>query len=110
MVSNLAKLLTKGNYLYIRGTFADSDGVRKERKIPLRLTSEISNLVSAEARILTLVEYVNKNGFIPDQLMWDTPKVEVKGTTKGITVSEASLTVIPLVVPFTSTFGVSHIS
>ena len=84
-----AKLLTKGNYLYIRGTFADSDGVRKERKIPLRLTSEISNLVSAEARILTLVEYVNKNGFIPDQLMWDTPKVEVKGTTKGITVSEA---------------------
>ena len=84
-----AKLLTKGNYLYIRGTFADSDGVRKERKIPLRLTSEISNLVSAEARILTLVEYVNKNGFIPDQLMWDTPKVEVKGTSKGITVSEA---------------------
>ena len=84
-----AKLITKGNYLYIRGTFADTDGVRKERKIPLRLTSEISNLVSAEARILTLVEYVNKNGFIPDQLMWDTPKVEVKGTTKGITVSEA---------------------
>ena len=84
-----AKLITKGNYLYIRGTFADTDGVRKERKIPLRLTSEISNLVSAEARILTLVEYVNKNGFIPDQLMWDTPKVEVKGTSKGITVSEA---------------------
>ncbi len=84
-----AKLLTKGNYLYIRGTFADTDGVRKERKIPLRLTSELSNLVSAEARILTLVEYVNKNGFIPDQLMWDTPKVEVKGTAKGTTVREA---------------------
>ena len=26
-----AKLLTKGNYLYIRGTFVDSDGVKKER-------------------------------------------------------------------------------
>ena len=24
-----AKLLTKGNYLYIRGTFVDSDGVKK---------------------------------------------------------------------------------
>ena len=84
-----AKLLTKGNYLYIRGTFVDSDGIKKERKIPLRLTSEISNLVSAEARILQLNEYVSKNGFIPDQLLWDTPKVEVKGTTKGTTVNEA---------------------
>ena len=84
-----AKLLTKGNYLYIRGTFVDSDGIKKERKIPLRLTSELSNLVSAEARILQLNEYVSKNGFIPDQLLWDTPKVEVKGTTKGTTVNEA---------------------
>ena len=28
-----AKLLTKGNYLYIRGTFADTNGIKKERKM-----------------------------------------------------------------------------
>ena len=85
-----AKLVVGRNHLFIRGTFADSDGIRKERKIPTRLSADKNNLVSAEARILTLVEYVNKNGFIPDQLMWDAPKVELKGTsTKGTTVNEA---------------------
>ncbi len=84
-----AKLVVGRNHLFIRGTFADSDGIKKERKIPTRLSADKNNLVSAEARILTLVEYVNKNGFIPDQLMWDTPKVELKGVSKGITVNEA---------------------
>ena len=59
-----AKLFVKQNYLYIRGTYSDSKGIRKERKIPLRLTTDISNLVSAEARVLQFVEYINKNGFI----------------------------------------------
>ena len=84
-----AKLVVGRNHLFIRGTFADSDGIKKERKIPTRLSADKNNLVSAEARILTLVEYVNKNGFIPDQLMWDAPKVELKGVSKGITVNEA---------------------
>ena len=53
------------------------------------MSADKNNLVSAEARILTLVEYVNKNGFVPDQLMWDAPKVELKGVSKGITVNEA---------------------
>jgi len=30
-----ARILSKQNYLYIRGTFADSKGDRKDRKIPL---------------------------------------------------------------------------
>ena len=59
-----AKIFVKQNNLYIRGTYTDSKGIRKERKIPLRLTTDIRNLVSAEARILTLVEYVNKNRFL----------------------------------------------
>ncbi len=84
-----AKLVVGRNHLFIRGTYADSDGIKKERKIPTRLSADINNLVSAEARILTLTEYVNKNGFIPDQLMWDAPKIELKGTSKGTTVSEA---------------------
>ena len=84
-----AKLVVGRNHLFIRGTYADSDGIKKERKIPTRLTADINNLVSAEARILTLTEYVNKNGFIPDQLMWDAPKLEIKGSSKGTTVSEA---------------------
>ena len=46
-----ARILSKQNYLYIRGTFTDSKGDRKDRKIPLRLSTDISNLVSAEARI-----------------------------------------------------------
>ena len=78
-----AKLVSARNSLFIRGTYKDSSGFKKERKIPTRLSADINNLVSAEARILQLYEYVNKNGFIPDQLLWDTPKVEVKGTTKG---------------------------
>ena len=77
-----AKLVVGRNHLFIRGTYADSDGIKKERKIPTRLSADKNNLVSAEARILTLVEYVNKNGFIPDQLMWDAPKVELKGVSK----------------------------
>ena len=59
-----AKLFVKQNYLYIRGTYTDSKGIRKERKIPLRLSTDISNLVSAEARVLQFVEFINKNGFI----------------------------------------------
>ena len=82
-----ARILSKQNYLYIRGTFTDSKGARKDKKIPLRLSTDVSNLVSAEARILQLMEYVNKNGFIPDQLLWDAPKVEILGG--GITVAEA---------------------
>ena len=70
-----AKLVVGRNHLFIRGTFADSDGIKKERKIPTRLSADKNNLVSAEARILTLIEYVNKNGFIPDQLMWDAPTI-----------------------------------
>ncbi len=84
-----AKLVVGRNHLFIRGTFIDSDGIKKERKIPTRLSADKNNLVSAEARILTLVEYVNKNGFMPDQLMWDAPKIELKGVSKGITVNEA---------------------
>jgi len=52
------------------------------------LTADINNLVSAEASILTLTEYVNKNGLIPDQLMWDAPKLEIKCIRKGTTESE----------------------
>ena len=81
-----ARILSKQNYLYIRGTFTDSKGDRKDRKIPLRLSTDISNLVSAEARILQLMEYIKKNGFIPDELLWDAPKVEISGG--GITVAE----------------------
>ena len=81
-----ARILSKQNYLYIRGTFTDSKGARKDRKIPLRLSTDISNLVSAEARILQLMEYIKKNGFIPEELLWDAPKVEISGG--GITVAE----------------------
>ena len=81
-----ARILSKQNYLYIRGTFTDSKGARKDRKIPLRLSADISNLVSAEARILQLMEYIKKNGFIPEELLWDAPKVEISGG--GITVAE----------------------
>ena len=84
-----AKLVIGRNHLFIRGTFQDSDGIKKERKIPTRLSADKNNLVSAEARILTLTEYVNKNGFIPDQLMWAAPKLEIKGSSKGTRVSEA---------------------
>ena len=81
-----ARILSKQNYLYIRGTFTDSKGDRKDRKIPLRLSTDISNLVSAEARILQLMEYIKKNGFIPEELLWDAPKVEISGG--GISVAE----------------------
>ena len=85
-----AKIFAKQNYLYIRGIFADTKGIRKERKIPLRLTTDIRNLVSAEARILQLNEYVQKNGFIPDVMMWDTPRINpVISTSGGITIGEA---------------------
>ena len=40
-----ARILSKQNHLYIRGTFTDSKGDRKDRKIPLRLSTDISNLV-----------------------------------------------------------------
>jgi len=84
-----AKIFVKQNNLYIRGTYTDSKGIRKERKIPLRLTTDISNLVSAEARVLQFTEYVNKNGFIPDVLMWDTPKINPVASAGGITIGEA---------------------
>ena len=35
-----ARILSKQNYLYIRGTFTDSKGDRKDRKIPLRLSTD----------------------------------------------------------------------
>ena len=85
-----AKIFAKQNYLYIRGTFTDTKGIRKERKIPLRLTTDIRNLVSAEARILQLNEYVQKNGFIPDVMMWDTPRINpIIQSSGGITIGEA---------------------
>ena len=85
-----AKIFAKQNYLYIRGTFTDTKGIRKERKIPLRLTTDIRNLVSAEARILQLNEYVQKNGFIPEVMMWDTPRINpVISSSGGITIGEA---------------------
>jgi len=85
-----AKIFAKQNYLYIRGTFTDTKGIRKERKIPLRLTTDIRNLVSAEARILQLNEYVQKNGFIPDVMMWDVPRINpIISTSGGITIGEA---------------------
>ena len=85
-----AKIFAKQNYLYIRGTFTDTKGIRKERKIPLRLTTDIRNLVSAEARILQLNEYVQKNGFIPDVMMWDTPRINpIIKSSGGITIGEA---------------------
>ena len=83
------KLVIARNSLFIRGTYKDSNGINKERKIPTRLSADINNLASAEARILLLIEYVNKNGFIPDQLMWDAPKVELNGA-RGLTVGEAA--------------------
>ena len=61
------KLVIARNSLFIRGTYKDSNGINKERKIPTRLSADINNLASGEARILLLIEYVNKNGFIPDQ-------------------------------------------
>jgi len=84
-----AKLVTARNSLFIRGTFTDQTGIRKERKIPTRLATDINNLVSAEARILQLLEYVNKNGFIPDVLMWDAPKINPVITSGGLTIGEA---------------------
>ena len=84
-----AKLFVKQNYLYIRGTYTDSKGIRKERKIPLRLSTDISNLVSAEARVLQFVEFINKNGFMPDVMMWDTPKVNPVVSSGGRTIGEA---------------------
>ena len=53
-----AKLVSARNSLFIRGTYKDSSGFKKERKIPTRLSTNINNLVSAEARILQLIEYV----------------------------------------------------
>ncbi|MBO8227951.1 hypothetical protein HA150_03455 [Prochlorococcus marinus XMU1414] len=84
-----AKIFVKQNYLYIRGTYTDSKGIRKERKIPLRLSTDISNLVSAEARVLQFVEFINKNGFMPDVMMWDTPKVNPVVSAGGRTIGEA---------------------
>ncbi len=84
-----ARLVSARNSLFIRGTFTDQLGIRKERKIPTRLATDINNLVSAEARILQLIEYVNKNGFIPDVLMWDAPKINPVITSGGLTIGEA---------------------
>ena len=84
-----ARLVSARNSLFIRGTFTDQLGIRKERKIPTRLATDINNLVSAEARILQLIEYVNKNGFIPDVLMWDAPKINPVITAGGLTIGEA---------------------
>ena len=53
------------------------------------MATDINNLVSAEARILQLIEYVNKNGFIPDVLMWDAPKINPVITSGGLTIGEA---------------------
>ena len=86
-----ARLVSARNSLFIRGTFTDQLGIRKERKIPTRLATDINNLVSAEARILQLIEYVNKNGFIPDVLMWDAPKINPVITAGGLTIGEAPL-------------------
>ena len=39
-----AKLVVGRNHLFIRGTFADSDGIKKERKIPTGLSADKNNL------------------------------------------------------------------
>ena len=50
------------------------------------MTTDISNLVSAEARVLQFNEFINKNGFTPDVLMWDTPKVNPVVNAGGVTI------------------------
>ena len=73
-----AKLVSARNSLLIRGTYKDSSGFKKERKIPTRLSTNINNLVSAEARILQLIEYVNKNGFFVGLSSTNLPNNKIK--------------------------------
>ena len=75
-----------------RGTFTDSAGVRKQRRINLGLPAVSGQLLSAESRVIRLHEEIAANGVLPDSLPWEVnPKISAveAGEQTPLTVGEA---------------------
>ena len=75
-----------------RGTFTDSTGTRKQRRINLGLPAVSGQLLSAESRVIRLHEEIASTGVLPDPLPWDaTPQISspAAGEESPITVGEA---------------------
>ena len=81
-------LYEAGGSFYWRVCVTDSEGHRRTRKIPLRLRAQPSTLTLAETRIAELSALIQVEGFLPDQLPWDAPKVAPEIKKHTITVAE----------------------
>ena len=83
------RLVVVRDRLFLRGTFTDSSGCRKERKINLDIPA--ADPLEAESRTINLMAVINSTGCLPDLLPWQTPAPEKKEATekKRISVDEA---------------------
>ena len=63
------RIIEQKERLFLRGTFTDSAGVRKDRKIPLGVSA--SGLVEAENRAVALAGIVKSTGMLPRPLPWE---------------------------------------
>jgi len=86
-----ARVLIVKDRLFLRGTFITSDGAKKEKKIPLGLPANQSQLLEAENRVIALASIVNSTGILPSTMPWEAEKIELQAATKrkGLTVSES---------------------
>ena len=73
--------------LYLRGTFTDTSGERKDRRIPLGVAKD--NVLEGESRAVSLAAIINKTGAVPAALPWDAPTHSATEPAKALTVAES---------------------
>ena len=87
------RIVVAKDRLFLRGTFTTTDGLRKDRRIPLGLPAHQGQLLEAEARVIALARIISATGIVPAELPWDAPPPPSPGQTgdrpSDITVADA---------------------
>ena len=65
------RIVVAKNRLFLRGTFTDVAGARKDRRIPLGVPA--SNLLVVVNLYIALAGIINATGVVPAELPWDAP-------------------------------------
>ena len=84
------RLVVVRDRLFLRGTFTDSSGERKERKINLDVPA--ANVLEAESRAVALGAKIAELGHLPKKLPWEVEAPEFEAAEPGataITVADA---------------------
>lgn len=81
------RLVAVKDRLFLRGTFTDATGVRKDRRVPLGVA--VAGVLEAESRAVALAAIINSTGTLPEALPWDAPVPSTPVRARELTVAAA---------------------